>query len=689
MVRRRDFLGAIAAAPLAAQTIDYRDYSGVLPAYVRALAADAYARRNAELAKLTTRAAVEARQQWAREMFWALSGGPFEKTPLNTRTVATLDRQGYRVDKIVYESRPGFHVTANVYVPTTGNGPFPGVLFQLGHSRNGKAYDSYQRCCQGLVKLGYLVLAFDPMGQGERAYYPAPDGMTRLSSADEEHSRPGRQMLLAGQTASQMQVWDAIRSLDVLAAHPMVDPNRLASTGQSGGGTTTMMLAAVDHRLACAAVCSGNTENIAADDFRPPGATDDAEQNWADSGVAAWDRWDMLYPFAPKPLLIAASAKDFFGTYSPTYISNGREEFAKLARVYGIIGKADGLKWVETPQPHGLAYFLRLQVYNWFERWLKREPRVIDREPDVAPEPDKALWVTQSGNAVRDFGSKTPLALLREAAEKIQTRDKPRDLQKLIGAEMAHATLRAFATVPSGRCDVQSIEVESDTGVWCPAWIFIPKTNTDRVVLIAEPGGRNAAWHEGELYQELAAKGTAVCAVDVRGVGDLRPSPSKGAPGHTLTHAQEEDYAWAGLVFGRPLVGQRVTDLLAFAKSLATKYRRIAIAGRGKMAIPALMAAMMDERIAAAYLSGMLLSYRSLLDAEDYTESFANFIPSVLKHADLPQIARAVLPRVVTVAGAVDGAGKRVAESRVRELYGNSVKVSEGPGWNVEALSQI
>ena len=116
-----------------------------------------------------------------------------------------LQRAGYRIDKIVYESRPGFFVVANVYTPE-GDGPFPGVLFQLGHSRNGKAYDSYQRCCQGLVKLGYVVLAFDPMGQGERAYYPARDGMTRLSSPDEEHSRPGRQMLLVGDSMTRFQL---------------------------------------------------------------------------------------------------------------------------------------------------------------------------------------------------------------------------------------------------------------------------------------------------------------------------------------------------------------------------------------------------------------------------------------------------------------------------------------------------
>ena len=150
----------------------YRDYSRCLPDYLHDLADAAYALRNAEIAKLTTPAAIEARQQWVSETFWKLVGGMPERTPLNPRTIASFERKKYRVEKVVYESQPGFHVSANLYVPTTSKPPYPGVLFQMGHSPNGKAAELYQQCCQGLAELGYVVLAFDPMGQGERTYYP-------------------------------------------------------------------------------------------------------------------------------------------------------------------------------------------------------------------------------------------------------------------------------------------------------------------------------------------------------------------------------------------------------------------------------------------------------------------------------------------------------------------------------------
>ena len=115
-------------------------------------------------------------------------------------SLAQFSREGYRLEKVVYESQPDFHISANLYIPTTGSPPYPGVLFQMGHSTNGKAYAGYQKCCQGLARLGFVVLAFDPMGQGERTYYPGPvPSRTRLrGGADDEHTVPGKQMLLVG-----------------------------------------------------------------------------------------------------------------------------------------------------------------------------------------------------------------------------------------------------------------------------------------------------------------------------------------------------------------------------------------------------------------------------------------------------------------------------------------------------------
>jgi hypothetical protein len=221
MLTRRRMIAATLAAPALRAQIGYRDYARCLPDYLSSLAAAVYSRRNQRLAALRTPADIRSYQAWARTTFTRLVGTLPERSPLNIRTLGAIERDRYRVEKLVYESRPGFFVTANLYLPKTGAGPYPGVLFQMGHSAPGKAYPLYQRCCQGLVQLGHVVLAFDPMGQGERASPVKP-----LLSPTREHSMAGQKMLLVGETATGAMLWDAMRSLDVLAAHPKVDPLR-------------------------------------------------------------------------------------------------------------------------------------------------------------------------------------------------------------------------------------------------------------------------------------------------------------------------------------------------------------------------------------------------------------------------------------------------------------------------------
>jgi dienelactone hydrolase len=669
----------------------YRDYSRALPDFLRGLSAEAYARRNREIARLTTAARIRARQAWVRETFWKLVGGEPERTPLNTRTTGAFEREGYRVEKLVYESRPQFFITANLYIPA-GKPPFPGVLFQMGHSPNGKAADTYQRCCQGLVKLGFLVLAFDPMGQGERVNYPGADvARSRLASPDDEHTIPGKQMLLYGDTVTRMQVWDAVRSLDVLAAHPLVDAARLGSTGQSGGGTQTMALAAVDDRLAAAAVMSGNTENVACADFNPPGATDDAEQDFLASGPLGFDRWDTLYPLAPKPLLISVSAKDFFGTYSPSYIANGREEFAKLRAVYGILGHADRIEWTDTPLPHSLAYDSRLRVYNWFTRWLKGGAPPVTAEPPVAPEPDAVLRVSDSGSVVRSFGSLTPFAMNRQRTP----RREPADLAHLFGVDRPGAAVR-FATlgrVPSRAVDIESVEVTSTQGVPVPAWLFLPrqqKANGAAYIILGP--GRRSEWHEGELYQSLAAQGHVVVAPDLRGSGDLAPEVGRGAADYTRSHSDEENYAWSSLILGKPLVGQWVTDILAVAAALRArpeaKGRRLILAAHRHATVAALVAAALDSAVETVYLSEGLLSFESVAASENYQASFANFVPRLLVSTDLPEIAASIRPRKVVVAGALTGAGTAATVVETGRLYGPE-RVVSWQNFNAETLSML
>ena len=697
-----------ASVPLLAAAADtpfpgvaYRNYPRCLPDYLRGLAAAAYARRSAALARLVSAETVRERQQWVRKTLIGLIGGFPEKSPLNAQVAGSFDREGYRLEKVVYESRPEFYVTANLYIPTTGNAPYPGVLFQLGHSWNGKAWDSYQRACQGLARLGFLVLAFDPMGQGERVYYPDSTGLrSRLEGGpDEEHTHPGRQMLLAGWTCTQLQLWDAIRSLDYLAAHPQVDSARLASTGQSGGATLTMLLSAVDDRLKTAAVFSGNTEDVACPDFLPPGSTDDAEQNLVGSGPLGLDRWDLFYPFAPRPMLVSISDKDSFGTYSPNYVKDSWREYQRLSGAYRILDVQSVLRFADTPLPHGLSYDSRLELYNWMLRHLKRDAQPVREEPTTAIEADSDLWATKSGNVVRSLGGATPFLLNKQRAAGLPRPAKPASLEALLRLEQPRTLSRAVSLrkVHSlGGIQIEALDIASAPGVNLPAWLFRPKEDSGKpVLLLLHPAGRNAAWKEGELCQQLALAGIVVCAVDVRGIGDLRPEFSAGAPGYEQSHQSEEDYAWSSLILGRPLIGQRVTDVLASARGLRSlagfNGRHVAVAALGTMAIPALLASALEREIDRVYLAGGLSSYRNIIETESYRHSLADFIPGVLAHTDLPEIAATFAPRRVVIAGAVNAAGVSHTLEEARSIYAAALR-REGfelrgrAEWSVQAL---
>ena len=195
---------------------------------------------------------------------------------------------------------------------------------------------------------------------------------------------------------------------------------------------------------------------------------------------------------------------------------------------------------------------------------------------------------------VRSYGSLTPFGINSTRSVKRE----PADLATLVGASRPKADLRftVLGRVPSGDAEIEALEVASAPGVQVPAWMFLPRKQNPggAVYLLLEPGGRGR-WREGDLYQSLAAQGHIVCAADLRGIGDLMPELGRGSARYARDHGDDESYAWASLILGRSLVGQRVTDLLAVAAALharpEAKGRQLIVAARGKTTVPAQIAA--------------------------------------------------------------------------------------------------
>jgi hypothetical protein len=186
----------------------------------------------------------------------------------------------------------------------------------------------------------------------------------------------------------------------------------------------------------------------------------------------------------------------------------------------------------------------------------------------------------------------------------------------------------------------------------------------------------------------MAAEGCIVCAPDLRGIGDMTPEFSRGAARHARPHNSEEEYAWSSLILGKPLAGQRVTDVLSIVRGLRARQefasRPVILAARDVLTVPALFAAVLEPAIGSLYLAEGLISFRSIVDTEMYKYPFGNFVPNLLAHTDLPELTASLAPRRVTLAGAIDGAGNRMTVEAVRAEFPSTsnIRVLPEPAWS-------
>jgi dipeptidyl aminopeptidase/acylaminoacyl peptidase len=195
------------------------------------------------------------RQAWIRRQFIASIGGlPESHCPLKSQVTGVHQDQGFSIQKVIFQSRLRHYVTANLYLPDGLAKPTGAVQFLCGHAAEGKAYPNYQTVCRALASAGLIVLAQDPIGQGERwSYYDPALKATTVPILTIEHDYVGAQCLALGDSLARYFLHDAMRGIDYLLTRPEVDPQRIGVTGNSGGGTQTAMMMLADPRISAAA----------------------------------------------------------------------------------------------------------------------------------------------------------------------------------------------------------------------------------------------------------------------------------------------------------------------------------------------------------------------------------------------------------------------------------------------------
>ena len=659
------------------------DYSHDLERYLARLAREAYERRKKVINAISTRQQALDRQKHVVGEIWKMLGGPFEPTPLNPSVTGVVDRAGYRIEKVVFESRPQLFVTANLYVPAA-TGRRPAILGPLGHSMNGKAWPSYQKLFSNLARKGYVVLAYDPFGQGERIEYPGTRaGQSAIGGGGTgEHEYAGRRLILLGMNFGLFRAWDGIRGIDYLLTRPEVDAERIGCCGQSGGGTLTQFLAALDSRIRVAVVSEGNTENLAHSEVQPPGSADDAEQNIVPALARGIDRADLLYAFAPKPLLMGITLHDAGHTYSPEYVASSLDLFEEYKQAYRLLGSEQRVSLRVTTAQHGYVYEMRRATYQWFNRWLDVKD-ADDGEKSQSVEKDETLFVTPTGFVCTSLQGETALSLTRQAAaaagtpvssEAAETRGRIRAVLGIGNPARTKPAGRVLAAISKPGYRAEQFEFTSEREIRTPGWLLTPD-NAAAATPTVLYSGESPAWSsvaEDAFAERLCTKGGfRVAVIDVRGRGDCSIAyPSLGRSYFSNRITNESYLTWFTLMLGRPLIGGQVHDTLMaldYLRSRPDLGGSLSLVGDGPHGVIALYAAALDGRVRVA-LRQTIADYRSLAVAERYTQPFGIYAWGLLKEFDLPDVAAAVAPRQVLLLDPVNPVGEPDT-GRVRERY--------------------
>lgn len=687
----------VASALPAQQELDFlqglNDFRQIDQALVESLNERAYAlldEREAAVAQIRTEAQLLARGRDVRQKMLEMLGDLPERTPLNAQVVETIEQPGYVIEKILFESQPGFFVTANLYRPALGRGPFPAVLYPLGHERGGKAYPVWQQMLATLARKGYVALTWDPLGQGERSqFWDAELGRSKLGGSTTEHSVLGAQCLLVGDNVARYTVWDGIRALDYLAARPEVDPKRVAVTGNSGGGTHTAYLAALEDRLHVAAPSCYLTSWHK---LLPTIGPQDAEQCLTPFLAHGFDHADFIYAFAPRPYMILPAIRDFFP------IQGARATFAEAASVYDRIGAPEKISKVEADDGHGYSQPRRLAAYEWFAKWLQDEP-----DSGVEPEAEilsaRRLQVTRSGQASLEFSDGVGVFELNNERLDAILADG-RGLPSVEGAgdlgayrgELARRVAEATAfrkprTAPASEgygvisrqgYDIRKLTLQTDPGITLPGLLFVPAAPGPKpATLFLDPQGKSAQAEPGERIETLVQQGQVVFALDLRGWGETAPeriSEQFGAYAPAMT----------ALLLGDSLVGLRMRDIVSAVDWMAQQPEidasRIVAIGLGEAAIPLLHAAVVDERISELRLERMLLSYESVVRRRIHRRFLESVVQGVLRKYDLPELVAALAPRRVFLVDPLlpNGAEARAAEALEAYLAGREAYQNAG-----------
>ena len=603
-------------------------------------------------------AAFKARQEQVRQAWIDALGGFPARCDLDVKVTGVVKCDGYRIEKTLFQSRPGHHVTADVFVPTDPcfKPPYPAVTVPCGHSLNGKMSPDYQRPGVIGAKLGFVVMVYDPIDQGERAQ----NRRRRRPMVCDGHNRTGHRAALVGWNTAQFRIWDGIRALDVLCARPDVDRKQLAVTGHSGGGTESSYVMAMDRRIVAAAP-SGFIASIRTTNW-DLGASD-AEQQFYGQLAFGMNHLALFMLAADRcAALHLATHADFFpfiGVY---------ETAQNAAQAFTALGRGDRFQLIDASGPHLWAESSKQAEFLWFRKHMKGEDvwkgydRVAfhtynlgfsydDPKVDVGLARDQKNLVTPNGCVLDLPGERTVYDLIREEARKLEAARRPVDPETV--RRIAGIRKSGFRAVACDRLDQElangrssTVSLLTDDGITLQMYVFCPKTPKAGLrPLMIVSDELNSVTHAARVEASLKEGRTAV-VLEARGWGltgrYFRQHRTEGEKPQRSTYygipTMDEMVTMKYYHLGENMVAHRTEDILSAAdaaKKLLGNDGAFDLEAYGRASIPAAHARFLGEgRFAALTLKNPTWSWKQMIDNENLFTRFADVVHGAYRHYD-------------------------------------------------------
>ncbi|MDZ7691473.1 MAG: alpha/beta hydrolase family protein [Balneolaceae bacterium] len=604
-----------------------------------------YDQRDQEMQKvLQSEEAAKEYQRAIRERYQQIVGSFPGTSPLNAQVTGTIQQESYHIEKVVYESFPNHHVTANLYVPD-GEGPFPAVLLFCGHASEAKAAPSTQKTAILLAKHGFVTLVIDPISQAERFQLTDDAGKSLTRGGTTEHTLLNAGSNLVGTNVMNYEYWDNKRGLDFLLTRPEVDTTRIGVVGSSGGGTMTTYFTSLNEKVKAAAVASFYTTRRRSLEILGP---QDGCQWIPFEGQQRLEINDFLLMNAPVPTLALAGKYDFFD-----YVG-ARNAFHEIEKFYSTLGYPGQVRLFSWTDGHGISRPKREVAVEWFRRWLYNDSTDVE-EGEIPVLPEEQLQVTKSGQVNSSYPDENTIQQRNlDLANEMQSRRE--EFQETHSSSEFKEKLRSLLGYERNSNPVQPEfvgSVQKDGYHWrkvilrkegqlpVPTLVLYPPEQeaSGKAVLWFAEEGKGSVLEDTRRWKVAADSGHAIILADQRGMGETEDPVQFNADKYYDSQYRND---MISLHIGKPVVGQRVQDVMTVIdyvrKDDQLNAGQLEIKATGIAASPVLHAAVLDNGIDRLILSETIQSYMEILETPTIQNSYGYVVPNALKYYDLPDL---------------------------------------------------